>query len=150
MYFHGLGNNILVLNSMKAVNDLLDKRGGIYSHRPVSTVAGELMGLDQVRILFNLHLFFRVLYFSYRSRRHFHMASSGGSTGSSHTLLSVRPQSGNTVYFRKTSPLPCAWTFCVNLKISFPMSGCKCYRRSCIVGVKANFRTELLGESSYR
>jgi len=32
---------------MEAVNDLLDKRGHIYSDRPVFTVVGELMGLDQ-------------------------------------------------------------------------------------------------------
>ncbi|KAJ4478446.1 cytochrome P450 [Lentinula aciculospora] len=47
IFFHGLGTNILVLNSLKAVNDLLEKNGTIYSHRPVFTVAGELMGLDQ-------------------------------------------------------------------------------------------------------
>ena len=44
-----LGNKILVLNSHKAINDLLDKRGGIYSDRPVFTAGGELMGMDKVR-----------------------------------------------------------------------------------------------------
>ncbi|KDQ61306.1 hypothetical protein JAAARDRAFT_152482 [Jaapia argillacea MUCL 33604] len=47
VYFHGLGTRILVLNSMKAINDLFDKRAHIYSHRPVFTVVGELMGLGQ-------------------------------------------------------------------------------------------------------
>lgn len=47
VFFHGLGNNILVLNSMESVVDLLDKRGNIYSHRPEFTVAGELMALGQ-------------------------------------------------------------------------------------------------------
>ena len=49
VFFHGLGNNILVLNSMKAINDLLEKRGSIYSDRPAFTVVGDLMGLGQVR-----------------------------------------------------------------------------------------------------
>ncbi|KAF8958419.1 cytochrome P450 [Flammula alnicola] len=47
IFFHGLGNNLLVLNSMEAINDLLEKRGSIYSDRPIFTVVGELMGLDQ-------------------------------------------------------------------------------------------------------
>ncbi|EKM50919.1 uncharacterized protein PHACADRAFT_57168, partial [Phanerochaete carnosa HHB-10118-sp] len=34
VFFHGLGNNLLVLNSMKAVQDLLEKRADIYSDRP--------------------------------------------------------------------------------------------------------------------
>lgn len=33
---------------MEVINDLLDKRGNIYSDRPNFTVVGELMGLDQV------------------------------------------------------------------------------------------------------
>ncbi|EED79605.1 predicted protein, partial [Postia placenta Mad-698-R] len=47
LFFHGLGNHVLVLNSMKAINDLLDKRSGIYSNRPTFTVVSELMGLSQ-------------------------------------------------------------------------------------------------------
>ncbi|KAJ3785736.1 cytochrome P450 [Lentinula aff. detonsa] len=47
IFLHGLGTTVLVLNSQKAVNDLLEKKGSSYSHRPVFTVAGELMGLDQ-------------------------------------------------------------------------------------------------------
>ncbi len=47
MYFHGLGQGVLVLNTLEAITDLLDKRGNVYSHRPVFTVAGELMALGQ-------------------------------------------------------------------------------------------------------
>lgn len=46
-----LGTKMLVLNSLKSMVDLLDKRGGNYSHRPVLTVAGELMGLDNAMSL---------------------------------------------------------------------------------------------------
>ena len=35
MYFHGLGKDIVVLNTVKAIKDLLEKRGDIYSDRPV-------------------------------------------------------------------------------------------------------------------
>ncbi|KAI0644109.1 cytochrome P450 [Trametes meyenii] len=47
VYFHGLGNNLLVLNSPQAINDLLERKGRIYSDRPHFTVAGDLMGLGQ-------------------------------------------------------------------------------------------------------
>ncbi|THH16796.1 hypothetical protein EW146_g3913 [Bondarzewia mesenterica] len=47
VYLHGLGTKVLVLNSIEIINDLLDKRGNIYSHRPVFTVVGELMALGQ-------------------------------------------------------------------------------------------------------
>ncbi|KAI0704573.1 cytochrome P450 [Earliella scabrosa] len=47
VFFHGLGNNVLVINSMKIINDLLEKRGNVYSDRPNFTVVGELMGLGQ-------------------------------------------------------------------------------------------------------
>ena len=50
VFFHGLGNRVLVLNSLKAINHLFDMRGQIYSDRPVFTVVGELMGLSWVRI----------------------------------------------------------------------------------------------------
>ena len=48
VFFHGLGNNILVLNSLKVINEFLEKRGDKYSDRPSFTVVGELMGLGQV------------------------------------------------------------------------------------------------------
>lgn len=48
VFFHGLGNHVLVVSSMKVLNELLEKKGGIYSDRPAFTVVGELMGLGQV------------------------------------------------------------------------------------------------------
>ncbi|KAI0704552.1 cytochrome P450 [Earliella scabrosa] len=47
IFFHGLGNRVLVVNSLKTVNELLEKRSGVYSDRPFFTVVGELMGLGQ-------------------------------------------------------------------------------------------------------
>ncbi|OBZ74344.1 O-methylsterigmatocystin oxidoreductase [Grifola frondosa] len=47
VFFHGMGNTVLVLNTMKAITGLLDRRGDIYSHRPQFTVVGELMGLNR-------------------------------------------------------------------------------------------------------
>ncbi|EEB91337.1 hypothetical protein MPER_10316 [Moniliophthora perniciosa FA553] len=52
-YFHGLGYNVLVLNTMNSINDLLEKRADIYSHRPRFVLGGELMGLDQSTPLLN-------------------------------------------------------------------------------------------------
>jgi hypothetical protein len=36
------GQSIIVLNSMTAINDLFEKRSGIYSDRPILPMAGEL------------------------------------------------------------------------------------------------------------
>ncbi|KAF5388377.1 hypothetical protein D9615_000792 [Tricholomella constricta] len=47
IFFHGLGTTVLVVNSVEAIKDLLDKRAHNYSHRPVFTVVGELMGLEK-------------------------------------------------------------------------------------------------------
>ncbi|KAH9483265.1 Cytochrome P450 monooxygenase 74 [Psilocybe cubensis] len=44
---HGFGTDLIALNSLDAIDDLLGKRGHIYSHRPTFTVVGEMMGLDQ-------------------------------------------------------------------------------------------------------
>lgn len=44
IYIRKFGNPILVLNSMEAANELLDKRSVIYSSRPYRTMASELMG----------------------------------------------------------------------------------------------------------
>ena len=49
MYFHGLGNRVFVLNTLDAIAALLERRADVYSDRPVLTVGGELIGLDQVR-----------------------------------------------------------------------------------------------------
>nr|BAL05172.1 cytochrome P450 [Phanerodontia chrysosporium] len=45
--FKVLNNRILVLNTAKAAKEFMDKRASKYSSRPVLTVIGELMGLDQ-------------------------------------------------------------------------------------------------------
>lgn len=42
IYIRKFGNPILVLNSMEAANELLDKRSVIYSSRPYRTMASEL------------------------------------------------------------------------------------------------------------
>ncbi|KDQ28638.1 hypothetical protein PLEOSDRAFT_1063469 [Pleurotus ostreatus PC15] len=44
IYLNVLGNSIVVLNSYKAVNDLLSVRSSLYSDRPVSTMLNELLG----------------------------------------------------------------------------------------------------------
>jgi len=42
MYYKALGNSILILNSYDAMIDLCEKRGEIYSSRPVRTMPTEL------------------------------------------------------------------------------------------------------------
>lgn len=42
IYIYVFGNPILVLNSAEAVTDLLEKRSGNYSSRPVRTMVVEL------------------------------------------------------------------------------------------------------------
>jgi hypothetical protein len=48
VYIEPLGSPIVVLNTIESVNALFDKRATNYSHRPILTMAGELMGLDRV------------------------------------------------------------------------------------------------------
>ena len=48
---HGLGKRVLVLNSLQAMNDLLDKRASKYSHRPHSVFAGDLLDLKNVLVI---------------------------------------------------------------------------------------------------
>ena len=89
---------------MKCVVDLLEKKGSIYSDRPVLTVAGELMGMDQV--LSNL------LSFSLRWSNlgisslctYFLHKKSGVLIGNSHIPHSVQRQSSVTTGFKKTWP----------------------------------------------
>ncbi|KAF9556698.1 cytochrome P450 [Agrocybe pediades] len=47
IYLEALGNRIIVLNSLKAVHDLLEMRARIYSDRPTFTMIGELIGLNK-------------------------------------------------------------------------------------------------------
>ncbi|KAF9058453.1 cytochrome P450 [Rhodocollybia butyracea] len=47
IHLHGLRQSIIVLNSKQTIDEFLEKRGNIYSHRPRYTVVGEMMGLDR-------------------------------------------------------------------------------------------------------
>ncbi|KIK59232.1 hypothetical protein GYMLUDRAFT_227258 [Collybiopsis luxurians FD-317 M1] len=44
VHLSALGNSIIVLNSSKVINDLVEKRSSIYSSRPHSVMLGDLMG----------------------------------------------------------------------------------------------------------
>lgn len=46
-----LGQRVVILNSLEATFDLLDKKSAVYSDRPVTPMAGELMGWSQALIL---------------------------------------------------------------------------------------------------
>ncbi|KAG2335457.1 cytochrome P450 [Suillus weaverae] len=50
VYAEALGNSILILNTIESVTDLLVKKPSIYSDRPIFTMAGELMTLDNVSL----------------------------------------------------------------------------------------------------
>lgn len=50
VFFHGLGNHILVVNTLQTIHQLFDKKAIIYSDRPSFTVVSELMQLGQVRL----------------------------------------------------------------------------------------------------
>ncbi|KAJ7139630.1 cytochrome P450 [Mycena epipterygia] len=47
IYMHIFGREFVVLNSLKAITDLFDKRSSKYSTRPRLVMAGELVGQDQ-------------------------------------------------------------------------------------------------------
>ncbi|KAJ7291647.1 cytochrome P450 [Mycena rebaudengoi] len=47
VYLHGLGNRVLIVNSLPSINELLGKRWSTYSDRPTFTAVGELMGVEQ-------------------------------------------------------------------------------------------------------
>jgi hypothetical protein len=51
MYLNVLQQPILVVSSAKIAIDLLEKRGAIYSDRPLYTLAGEMAGYNQVLTL---------------------------------------------------------------------------------------------------
>lgn len=56
VFLHGLGRNILILNSHEVITDLLEKQGANYSARPHLIMANELMGLGKVRRIQNCRL----------------------------------------------------------------------------------------------
>ncbi|OCH91968.1 cytochrome P450 [Obba rivulosa] len=47
VYLHGLGKSVLVLNSLKAITDLLEKRANKYSDRPVLVFGNDLIGMNR-------------------------------------------------------------------------------------------------------
>ncbi|KAF7369676.1 O-methylsterigmatocystin oxidoreductase [Mycena venus] len=46
-----LGKEIVILNTLEACNDMLDKRSSVYSGRPIMPFAGEIVGWDQQLLL---------------------------------------------------------------------------------------------------
>lgn len=52
IHVKAFGHAVVVLNDIQALSDLLDKRGQVYSDRPKLVMAGEMMGLGQVRTSF--------------------------------------------------------------------------------------------------
>ncbi|KAF4619933.1 hypothetical protein D9613_004660 [Agrocybe pediades] len=46
IYLHALGNDVVVLDSLEAIEDLLDKRSSTYSSRPRFPMTVEMMGCD--------------------------------------------------------------------------------------------------------
>ncbi|KAH9934347.1 cytochrome P450 [Fomitopsis serialis] len=51
MHFSAFGRSIVILNSRKAVFDLLEKRSAIYSDRPRSVLAGEMIGYAEFTVM---------------------------------------------------------------------------------------------------
>ena len=50
-YFKVAGRKSVVLNTPKAIFDLLDKRSAIYSERPIFHFAGTILGFDRGTVL---------------------------------------------------------------------------------------------------
>ncbi|KZS91954.1 cytochrome P450 [Sistotremastrum niveocremeum HHB9708] len=48
VHVRAFGTSLIAISNLKYFNELFDKRGAIYSERPVFTMAGELMSMDQV------------------------------------------------------------------------------------------------------
>ena len=42
MHLEAFGQHVIILNSMKAANDLFERRSTIYSSRPVTVMLGKL------------------------------------------------------------------------------------------------------------
>ncbi|TFY57775.1 hypothetical protein EVJ58_g6821 [Rhodofomes roseus] len=47
MHVNVMGRSFIILSSLKAIDDLLEKRGAIYSDRPIIPMVGELAGFGQ-------------------------------------------------------------------------------------------------------
>ncbi|KAJ7593187.1 cytochrome P450 [Mycena floridula] len=52
IYMHIFGREFVVLNSLKAITDLFEKRSSKYSTRPRLVMAGELVGRERTALLF--------------------------------------------------------------------------------------------------
>ena len=48
IHLQGIRQSIIILNSKQAIDNLLEKRGDIYSNCPHYTIVGEMMGVDRV------------------------------------------------------------------------------------------------------
>ncbi|KAH8826955.1 cytochrome P450 [Flagelloscypha sp. PMI_526] len=53
MYLRVFGRKMLVLNGLDVMSDLLEKNSNLYSSRPTSYMAGELVGRNETSVLFH-------------------------------------------------------------------------------------------------
>jgi len=51
MHLSALGNSIILLTSRQAISDLLEKKGHIYSDRPIIPMASEMIGYSRLTVL---------------------------------------------------------------------------------------------------
>ncbi|KAF5372573.1 hypothetical protein D9758_005191 [Tetrapyrgos nigripes] len=52
-YFHVLGREFIIINSLKAAMDLFETRSHLYCHKPRMVMAGELVGKEQTSMVFS-------------------------------------------------------------------------------------------------
>ncbi|KAJ7451701.1 cytochrome P450 oxidoreductase [Mycena latifolia] len=69
-----LGKEIVILNTLEACNDMLEKRSSMYSGRPVMPFAGEIVGWDQQLLLAPYGKHFRAM----RKLAHNHIGTKAG------------------------------------------------------------------------
>ena len=50
IYMSALGRSVLILNNTGIAKELIEKQAGNFSDRPMTVMAGELIGLDKVAI----------------------------------------------------------------------------------------------------
>lgn len=53
VHFRAFRKSYLILNTLESATELLEKRGSIYSHRPILVMLGQLMGLNRSMALFD-------------------------------------------------------------------------------------------------
>ncbi|KAF7358162.1 O-methylsterigmatocystin oxidoreductase [Mycena venus] len=66
-----LGKEIVILNTLEACNDMLEKRSSAYSGRPIMPFAGEIVGWDQQLVLATYGKHFRTM----RKLAHHHLGT---------------------------------------------------------------------------